>query len=109
MISGADMPFWVRFADNRYGLELSAMQYRLTLLLEGGRLCHASGGRAAHRQAFPWSGGIKYLLDFFTVDRRQNCKRYVCAGLPQSLAMSSGIRPQQWGLMPLEGRVIIPG
>jgi hypothetical protein len=47
-----DVPFWVRFADNRYGLELSAMQYGLTLLLEGGRLCHASGERAAHRQAF---------------------------------------------------------
>jgi hypothetical protein len=40
---------------------------------------------------------------------RGNCKRSVCAGLPQSLAMSSGIRPQPWGMMPFAGKVIIPG
>ena len=41
--------------------------------------------------------------------RTRNCKRYVCAGLPQSLGMSSGIRPQPWGMMPFAGKAIIPG
>ena len=38
-----------------------------------------------------------------------NCKHYVCAGLPQSLAMSSGNRPQLCGMMPFAGKAIIPG
>jgi hypothetical protein len=41
--------------------------------------------------------------------RGQHCKRYVCAWLSQCLAMSSGIRPQPWGLMPFAGEVIITG
>jgi hypothetical protein len=74
------------------------------------RLTHPPG-RARRPVPDPWSWtcGVKYLPDFFTVDRRQNCKRYVCAGLPQSLAMSSGIRSQLWGLMLFAGDVIIPG
>ena len=42
----------------------------------------------------------------------QPCKtvrRQVGAARPQSLAMSSGIRPQPWGLMPFAGKVLIPG
>ena len=42
----------------------------------------------------------------------QRCKtvrRQVGAARPQSLAMSSGIRPQPWGMMPFAGKAIIPG
>jgi hypothetical protein len=35
--------------------------------LEGDRVCQASGGRAAHRQAslISWICGVKYLSDFY--------------------------------------------
>ena len=56
-----------------------------------------------------WTRGVKYLPDFYTAYRRQNCKRYVGFRLPQSLAMSGGIRPHLWGMMPFAGKVIIPG
>jgi hypothetical protein len=56
-----------------------------------------------------WTRGVKYLPDFYMLSGGQNCKRYVCVELPQSSAMSSGIRPQPWELMPFTGIVIIPG
>jgi hypothetical protein len=56
-----------------------------------------------------WTCGVKYLPYFYRRSHTDKCKRYVGAGVPHSLAMSSGIRPQLWGMMPFAGKVIIPG
>jgi len=56
-----------------------------------------------------WTCGVKYLPDFHTDERGNNCKRYVGVELPQSMSMNSGIRPQLSGMMPFAGKVIIPG
>src|ERR1019366_5173843 len=56
-----------------------------------------------------WTCGVKYLPDFYRRSHTGKCKRYVCAGVTQSLPMSSGIRRQPWELMPFAGKAIIPG
>ena len=66
-----------------------------------GKIEHATGA-ASDTEPLREPGSLSTI-------HAQNCKRYVCAGLPQSLGMSSGIRPQKWELMPFAGKVIIPG
>jgi hypothetical protein len=76
----------------------------------GGRPAVSSIRRTRRRpSSISWTRGVKYLPDLYTDFYYENCKRYVCTCLPHSLAMSSGIRPQPWGLMPFAGKAIIPG